>query len=110
MYKDVLWTLALWACRGLSTHTHLNGRPRECSPSRARPQEVERLEKEAALERKVSDQLCNYLRKRASSKQENALDWGQKHEIDNTEMDRKIEALKNSHQKDLIKMKEVSER
>jgi IQ domain-containing protein G len=45
-------------------------------------QEIEMLEKQIALEKKVHEQLASFLRKRSSAKQEDALNWGQRYETD----------------------------
>lgn len=52
-------------------------------------------------------QLTGYLRKRASAKQEKALEWGQRFESDTQALDRKLEQLDQNYKKDLERRNEV---
>lgn len=73
-------------------------------------QEIDRLEKQIALERKVHEELAAFLRKRASAKQSEAVEWGSRFETDTQNKERDLDQLKAAHQRDLAKLKEVGRR
>ena len=72
--------------------------------------EIRSLKTRIEIEKRVHQQNVDFLQRKYSNMQEEALNWMQKHENDTQSKDKEIEILKLNHQRDAVKLEELEKK